>query len=73
MKSYTHEQIRAMKRCAALELAHRRRVYPRQITRGRMNPLEAQREIDTMELIVGLLDKVASASAGVQGLPGMEE
>ena len=72
MKSYTLEQLREMKRSAARELAFRKHVYPRQVARGRMNPLEAQRELDAMELIVGLLDKVASASAGVQGLPGME-
>ena len=69
MKSYTHEQFKEMKRSAARELAFRKHVYPRQVSRGRMNPQEAQRETDAMALIVELLDEVAAEAAGVQALP----
>jgi len=72
MKSYTHEQIKEMKRSAARELACRRHVYPRQVTRGRMHEPVAQRETEAMEMIVELLNGLACATAGVQALPGME-
>ena len=69
MKSYTHEQIKEMKRSAVRELAFRKQVYSRQIKRGRMHPAKAQRETEAMEMIVELLDKMLDEAAGVQPLP----
>ena len=69
MKTYTQEQIKEMKRSAARELAFRKHVYPRQVARGRMHEPEAKREIEAMEMIVGLLDEMSAAAAGVQPLP----
>ena len=69
MKTYTHEQLKEMKRCAVRELSFRRHTYPRQTVRGRMHETEAQRELAAMEMIVGLLDELSEAAAGTQPLP----
>jgi len=60
--------LETMVACAARELALRRNVYPKWITKGRMKPEEAEKEIANMEGILACLKglRILATNGGIR-------
>ncbi len=55
------EQIK----CVQRELNYRRFVYPKQVAKGKMDPVNANRQIEAMAAVLDTLLKVAPSMTGL--------